>query len=45
MSLEENNNSIMPTGFSDIEGNIVRESSFLDDEGKIDRARLLSMAV
>lgn len=39
MSLEENNNSIMPTGFSDIEGNIVRESSFLDDEGNIDWAK------
>lgn len=36
MSLEENNNSIMPTGFSDNLGNIVRESSFLDDERNID---------
>lgn len=36
MSLKENNNSIIPTAFSDNDGNIVRESSFLDDEGNID---------
>lgn len=36
MSLKENDNSIIPPGFSDNDGNIVRESSFLDDEGNID---------